>query len=178
MYRRRNLIMWIAWTLTMLATTGGCDDRTTRIAREAADRQAQQNTAMADLNKEVAAGTQHLVTADAAARQDILQVHHELQSERTRLDSGWSALETERQRISGQRRMESLLAPVVTFVGGLFLVVVLLGFCWSALAAACRSDDTSSQLNEFLIQDFLEDEFQLTTNCDRPPFLAGPRSPR
>lgn len=43
--------------LILLVMTNGCDDRVTQVAREAADRQAQQNTAMANLNQEVAAGT-------------------------------------------------------------------------------------------------------------------------
>ena len=118
-----------------LAVTHGCDDRATQIAREAADRQAQQNTAMAELNKEVASGTHQLVEADAQARKEIVGVHHDLQAERTRLDSGWNELEGERRQIAGQRRTESMLVPVTTLVGGGLLVVVLLGFCWYALVA-------------------------------------------
>src|SRR5262245_51317897 len=83
----------------LLAATRGCDDRETQIAREAADRQAQQNTEMARLNKEVASGTHELVAADAQARKEIVGVHHELQAERARLDTSWKDLEGERQQI-------------------------------------------------------------------------------
>jgi hypothetical protein len=44
--------------------TGCEDDRVAQIAREAADRQAQQNTQMAELQKEVVSGTKSLVDAD------------------------------------------------------------------------------------------------------------------
>ena len=100
----------------------GCDDRATQIAREAANRQAQQNTAMADLNKEVAGGTHQLVEADTEARKEIVGVHHELQAERTRLDTSGIALEQERKAIATQRRTESMLAPAIQ-AGGLAAVV-------------------------------------------------------
>ena len=76
----RKLKMRILWTTT-LAAMGGCDDRVTQVAREAANRQAQQNTVMAELHQEVAAGTRELVAADAKARGDIVGVHHDLQSD-------------------------------------------------------------------------------------------------
>src|SRR5262245_29911721 len=90
---------------------GGCDDRAAQVAREAANRQAEQNTTMAELNKEVASGTHQLVEADAQARKEIVGVHRDLQAERTRLDNSWSELEKERQQIATQRCTESLLVP-------------------------------------------------------------------
>src|SRR4051812_2506487 len=100
---RQTLIL----SITLLAATHGCDDKATQIAREAADRQAQQNTAMARLNKEVATGAHQLVESDAKARTEIIGVHHELQAERTRLDVSRNELESERRDIAGQRRTES-----------------------------------------------------------------------
>ena len=146
----------IPWILVAIATSG-CDDRATRIAREAADRQAQQNTSMAELNKEVASGTHQLVAADSQARKEIIGVHHELQSERTRLDNSRDALEQERHQIAVERRTESLLAPVIELSGGVLLVVVLLGFCWYAVVASRSSDDTDAQLNELLVHEFVVD---------------------
>ena len=84
MLPKLNRQTWIL-SITLLAATHGCDKKATQIAREAADRQAQQNTAMAQLNKEVASGSHQLVEADAQARQEIVGVHHDLQAERTRL---------------------------------------------------------------------------------------------
>ena len=68
--------------ILVLAATSGCDERVVEVAREAADRQAAQNQQMGDLQTEVARGTRSLVEADAAARQELVGVHRELQ-ERT-----------------------------------------------------------------------------------------------
>lgn len=159
---------WILSTV-LLAATHGCEDKSAQIAREAADRQAQQNTEMARLNKEVASGTHQLVEADAKARKEIVGVHHDLQSERTRLDTSWKDLEGERRQIAGERRTESMLTSVCELVGGLSLVVVLLGFCWYALVASRRSEDTDVQLNELLIQEILP---------EGPPLLSASQSSR
>ena len=157
MFPNLNYATWIVWILIPLGMINGCDDRATQIAREAADRQAQQNTAMAELNKEVASGTHQLVEADAQARKEIVGVHRDLQAERTRLDTGWSELEDERRQIAGQRRTESMLAPVTPLVGGFLLTAMLLGFCWFALVRACRRDDSDAELNELLIHEILTD---------------------
>jgi hypothetical protein len=141
--------------IPVLILIGGCDDRVTQVTREAADRQAQQNTEMAQLNKEVASGTHQLVEADARARKEIVGVHHDLQAERARLDTSWSELEGERRQIAGQRRTESTLVSLASVIGVVSLVVALLGFCWHALIAARRGDDTGAELNELLIREML-----------------------
>src|SRR3954454_13340430 len=102
---------WIL-SITLFAATHGCDDKATQIAREAADRQAQQNTEMAQVNKEVAAGSHQLVEADAKARQEIVGVHRDLQAERSRLDSGWSELQADRRAIISELRTESTFESV------------------------------------------------------------------
>lgn len=152
----KTTIVYIGLSILGL-TMVGCDDRATYIAREAADRQAQQNTAMADLQKEVAGGTHQLVASDADARQKILDVHHDLQAERLRLDTGWSTLENERRTIASRRQAESVLVPFLTIVGGAVLTALTLGFCWYALHAA-RASDTDSAINEILISEVLTSE--------------------
>jgi hypothetical protein len=175
MYPKLNLPIAIPWIVSLILISG-CDERAAQIAREAADRQAQQNTAMAELNKEVAGGTRRLVEADAQARKEIVGVHRDLQAERTRLDTGWGTLEEERKEIAAQRRIESMLVPIIKGIGVLVLVVVLLGFCWYALAAARRSDDTNAELNELLICEILPEVPPLLTSSDRlpPPLLSQP----
>ena len=149
----KNLIPWIL----IVSLIAGCDDRATRIAREAADRQAQQNTSMADLNKEVASGTHQLVEADAKARQEIIGVHRDLQAERTRIDTGRQTLDQERREIAALRRTESLLAPAIALFGGIVLVALVLGFCWHAVVSSGPSGSSEGQLNELLIYEFLVD---------------------
>jgi hypothetical protein len=176
MLPKLNPKTWILGIVLPLLATHGCDDRSTQIAREAADRQAQQNTAMAELNKEVASGSHQLVEADAQARKEIVGVHHDLQAERTRLDTNWNALEQERKQIAGERRTESMLVPVTTLVGGVSLVVVLLGFCWYAVVAARSGNDTDAQLNELLIREILPGEAPLLVS-PHPPSLLGHSHP-
>jgi hypothetical protein len=154
---------------TLWILTSGCDDAATRVAREAADRQAQQNTAMAQLQQEVAGGTHRLVEADAQARKEVIGVHRDLQAERTRLDTGWTALEQERQRIASRRRTESMVAPAIQWLGGILLAVVLLGFCWRALVTSSRSEATDGQLTKLLVSEILPDE---------PSLLASEKHPR
>jgi hypothetical protein len=168
MFQNPKLRTRILWT-TLSILTIGCDDSATRIAREASDRQAQQNTAMADLQREVAGGTHRLVEADAQARKEVIGVHRDLQSERARLDTGWTALEQERRHIAGQRRTESMLTPAIQYFGGILLAVVLLGFCWRMLVANHREEKTDGQLTELLVSEILSDE---------PSLLAGETRPR
>jgi hypothetical protein len=175
MFQKRTVAIQIGEILLVIMISG-CDDRANQIAREAANRQAQKNTAMADLNKEVASGTHHLVEADAQTRKEIVGVHHELQAERTRLDSGWHALEQERQQIAGQRRIESMLVPVIQAGGLLVLVIALLGFCWYAIASCRDSDCSDSHLNELLVRELLPDESTRLLPGHAWPLLEQPRS--
>lgn len=171
MHRSFKLPIAIHWiVLTILIS--GCDDRAAQIAREAADRQAQQNTAMADLNKEVASGTHRLVEADAQARKEVVGVHRDLQAERARLDSGWGELERERRRIAGERRTESLLAPTVQTAGLLAVVALVLGFCWYALMKIRDKDELECSVTDFLIEEVFADKPQpRLANRERTPLL-------
>ena len=64
-------------------------------------------------------------------------------------------------------------APIIQTAGLVALVVVLLGFCWYALVAIRRGDDTDAELNELLICEVLPDEPQLLTgNQHAPPLLS------
>src|SRR4051812_5681724 len=142
-------------TLPLIATSSCSDNRVTQVAREAADRQAQQNTEMAQLNKEVASGSHQLVEADAKARQEIVSVHRDLQAERSRLDTSWGQVQEERRLIAAERRTESMLVAVANASGYFFLVVVVLGFCWYALVRVRQGDGTDEQLNELLISEIV-----------------------
>lgn len=137
------------WILLLIATVG-CDEQATQIARQAADRQAQQNTAMAELQKEVASGAHELVASDSKTREGILSVHHDLQSERQRLDASWTSLEAGRKRLASERQTASVLAPVATLISGVLLAAVVLSFCRYVLFTA-SSSNTDAVINEILI---------------------------
>jgi hypothetical protein len=148
-FKMRIAMLWIV-SIVLIA---GCNDHATQIAREAADRQAQQNTAMAELNQEVASGTHRLVEADAQARKEIVGVHRDLQSERSRLDTSWGDLEQERRQIAGQRRTASLLSPAIQTAGLLAVVALVLGFCWYALVTVRPSSESEHAVTELLLNE-------------------------
>ena len=176
MFQQSMRRKWIRQIATLILISG-CNDRGTQIAREAADRQAQQNTSMAELNQEVAGGARRLVEADAKARQDFVGIHRDLGAERSRLDAGWNSLEDERQQIASQRRAESMLVPLTELVSGLAVVVALLGFCWYALVAARRNEVIDAELNEFLVCELLPGEQLLPHTGPQLPALPAPFQP-
>jgi len=150
MIRRLAILSILLANLTV-----GCDERVSQVAREAADRQAEQNLAMAELNRQVAGGTRSLVTADATARREIVSVHHDLQAERQQLDTGWEALEAERRQLAGQRRTESLFVPALESAGIVLAVGMLLAFLSRALTGLQTNESVDAELNELLVAQLL-----------------------
>jgi hypothetical protein len=169
-------LMTLILGVAILSALDGCNDRVTQVAREAASRQAQQNTEMANLHQEVAAGAHELVAADAKARDDMLGVHHDLQSERAHLNSGWNALEIERRQIASERRTESLLVPLFPLIGGTMVVILLLGFCWYAIGAAHSSENSDFQLEAYLVREILPDEARVLDGIPEVEQRFGPAS--
>jgi hypothetical protein len=64
----------MTWIL-LLSLVATCDERVAEVAREAADRQAQQNTTKAKVRPEVASDSRSLVEADAETRREIVGVN-------------------------------------------------------------------------------------------------------
>lgn len=151
----------------------GCDEKdhykeAAQVAEKAADRQAQQNTEMAQLNREIAEGTRRLVEADAETRKDIVAVHRELQAERVELISGFTELEAERKQIAQERQTESILAPVIRGAGVTLVAVLVLGFCWALVFGMRGNQPSDAELNELLIKDMVRDRPLLLSNSPPP----------
>lgn len=148
----------------------GCDEedrhkQVAEVAIQAAERQAQQNTEMARLNREVAEGTRRMVEADAEARKEIIAVHQEIQSERASLSDGFETLEAERKQMAQERRTESILVPAARTIGVALVAVVVVGFCVFVLFGLRRADASDAELNELLIHDLVS---------EHPRLLNGP----
>lgn len=165
-----RMTIWTAGALVALLATIGCDDSAATIAREAADRQADQNRQMAELQREVAAGARRLVEEDARAREQAAAAQRDLYEERSRLAEGWNELESERRAIAQSRRTESMLGALLS--GGAATLAALL-----ALAVACltlfglkQTDDSAEAACELLVRD-------LTSDCPvlLPPQLSDAR---
>jgi len=161
MKTRFSTALTILACLTVAMAGCGENAEVARVATEAANRQAQQNTEMARVTAQVAEGSHKLVEADAQARKEIVKVHQDLQAERQTLNGQWNALEGERRTIAEDRRTVSMLVPVAQAVGGLLLAAVVVGYCWSLLFGLRKTDDSDVQLNELLLQEFVAEQPKL-----------------
>jgi hypothetical protein len=169
----------VVTTLSMLV---GCEDDDTHkqvaiIATQAADRQAQQNTEMAQLNREVAEGTRRMVEADAEARKEIVSVHQELQAERATLTTGFDKLEVERKEIAQQRRTESMLVPAAKLIGSTCVVIAVLVFCISVIHGRRHDDAIEAELNNLLIQELTSDQPRLLSLRGTMPSIEDQSPP-
>ena len=158
------------WPLVALATTLGCDDGAATIAREAADRQAEQNLAMAALQQEVAVGARQLVEEEGQARRQTLEVHRDLVAGQNRLADGWNDVESQRQQIARSRRTESFWAAILPAGGGVVAAVLALAFAWLALFGLHRTDDSSEVACQLLVQQLADPEqaFELADVRESP----------
>jgi len=167
--------------LSAIVCLAGCNEedrykKAAEVAEKAAERQAEQNAEMATLNREVAEGTRRLVEADAETRKEIVQVHRELQSERTALTKGFDALESERRQLAQERRTESVLIPAIKGAGIALVGAVVLGFCWTLLSGLRNDNASDAELNELLISDLVRDQPLLLNNSSAPAAIEDRRS--
>ena len=130
----------ISLAIWMIASVG-CRSNDSEFAREALNRQADQNEAMATLQREVAAGARELVARDAETNRRLLDVHAQLQEERAALSANWRELESNRRSDALQRRRDSFLLAVMR--GGAATAAALL-----ALAIVRAAFDGSSSQND------------------------------
>jgi hypothetical protein len=178
--------------LLSLTLVAGCADKdrhkeVAEVAKQAAERQAQQNTEMARLNREVAEGTRRLVEADAATRKETTMVHRDIQAERTSLNDGFDKLEAERKQMAQQRRTESVLVPAIKTIGVAIMATAVVLFCLLLLVRFRSSDASDAELNELLIHDLVSEHPRLlsgrhnesaietnpVTNDSEPPLLSA-----
>ena len=158
-------------TLLLVATAlsaAGCrseDERLARFAEQAAERQAEQNRRMADLQKEVAEGSRRLVEADAKARSDFSSLHKDLQSERSEVGRQRDLLEEERRDIASQRVTDPLVAAAVMDAGLTVACVLPLVLCWHLLRRSETDDPADALVAEVLLADLA---------AERPLLLAPP----
>lgn len=145
---------FVPLALIATALVIGCDKdkRLVEFAQEADQRQAEQNHEIAKQNHEIAAATKNLVEADAKARQELVALERDLQTERATIGEQRDHLEAERRELATQRRRESLLAQLLA--GGATLVACLLPLvlCWYLLQGL-RSQSHDEALGELLVME-------------------------
>lgn len=134
MILRPNLL-----TTPLLLAMCGCRLNDTELARQALTHQAAQNEAMADLQREVAAGAHELTVADAEARRQSIELQQQIQSERSDLNQGWSDLNAQRRSDALSMRTDSFLSAVVQGSGATAAALFALAIVRSVMSA--RSDE-------------------------------------
>ncbi|HEX6986965.1 MAG TPA: hypothetical protein VF170_16425 [Planctomycetaceae bacterium] len=164
----RHVPLLIPLMASILLTTG-CDrdERLARFAEQAAERQAEQNRRMAELQREVAAGSRQLVEADAKARTEFTELHRDLQSERSDIGKQRDALEAERREIASRRVTDPLIAAAVMDAGLLLACLLPLVLGWHLLRQADR-EPADALVTAVLLEDLIKDR----------PLLLSPASPR
>jgi hypothetical protein len=157
--------------LALLAMLG-CNDTALDIAREAANRQAEQNRQMAALQDKVADGATRLVEEEAQVRQDLLAVHRDLHDERSELWASWNSLESQRQSFAAARRAETALAALLRGSGAMFAAILSLALAWLALFGLRRHDDSMEVACSLLLEDFMASQRQFPVGDPRLPKTA------
>ena len=134
---KNRKLMILPMVVMLMWATIGCDEnenaRLAQMAEQNLQRQAEQNQRMADLQREIAAGTQLLVQADAEARKEILAVQQQLQGEQARIGQQRDVLEQERRTIALQRHRDPLIAQAIAGIGLLLACLLPLVLCWHLL---------------------------------------------
>jgi hypothetical protein len=161
----------VAWILLffgpLLALLGGCtgDERVVAVAREAADRQAQQNTELAQT-----------VRAETEAHKELARLQRDVEAHRAELGHQRDALEAERRQIAHQRLSQSLLAPVLEGLGVLLALALVLGFCWSLLIGLSREGEPeyTAVANELLLEELLLEQPEALPPVNPPAAIAPP----
>jgi hypothetical protein len=162
---------------TLLALIGtvlaiGCDEdkRLVEFAKEADQRQAEQNQEIAHQNHEIAAATKQLVEADAKARQELVAMERGLQAERATVGQQRDQLEVERRQLASARQRESLLREALAGGATLLACLLPLVLCWYLLHGL-RSQNHDEALGELLVMELAGDTMS--------PLLPapGPRLP-
>jgi hypothetical protein len=154
--------------LLLLALLTGCDDggtptappsdeRLLQLSQQSLERQAEQSSQIARQSQAVIEASSELVEADAQARQELIGVHHDLQTERQGLDSQRADLVAEQRLIAEQRYRDPLIARTLETLG--WIAVALLPL-WVALRllravgpAAADLDRVEEGVTELLVQE-------------------------
>lgn len=152
----------------VLALSIGCssdDARLTQLAVETADRQAAQNRELAQLNREVAAGTKRLIESDGESRTEFARAQRELQDQQAAISQALDQLESERKEAAAIRMRDPLVASAVSGAVTLLVASLPLAVAFLVLWRNSREPTESLALAELLIDDLAS---------DRPVLLPQP----
>jgi hypothetical protein len=106
----------IAMALGMLS---GCssDGRLANLAEQVVHEQAAQNQRAVESSQAIAQGSQQLVTADAQARTDLIDLQHALRHDQAEIAEQLTELEAERREVAQDRLLDSAMGNGLVTLG-------------------------------------------------------------
>jgi hypothetical protein len=152
----------LLWGLLLMVT--GCqqdDSRVARVAQEAAQRQAEQNKQMAQLQGQVAEGAKRLVEADAKARAEVAAMQRDVQQSQVEVGRQRDQLEAERRQFAQQRGRDPLIASAITATGLILACLLPLLLCIYLVRSLREPAETDVALAEILIEEMASPEMIL-----------------
>jgi hypothetical protein len=160
----RSLPIWRLPTLVGLIAIGcnSGDERLVELSRQSADRQAEQNRLVETNNHQVLEATDRLVEADAKSRAENIELHRQIEAERSGVNQQRDALEQERQ-IAQERNRDPIVADSILAVGGLIAAILRLLVCLFLLRGLFHKSDQEA-LADVLVEDLVS----------RQPLLSRP----
>lgn len=126
----------------ILVIAVGCESPDERLVHQLAETSREvvhQNQEIAKTQREIAEGSKQLVNAVAESRHEHNELQRNIQAQR-------DTLESERKLIAGERRFESLLAPVIQTTGVLLVAALPLVLCWYLLHGLRVPDEEVSEV--------------------------------
>lgn len=173
---KRTAFLHVMFVPLWLGFLVGCEEdaRVVQVAREAADRQAEQNRQIAYQNQKLAGATQTLIEADAQTRQELASLQNDLQAQQAEIGHQRDQLEAERRQVARDRAWDSQVALVAKGLGVLAACLVPLFVCWELLHTVKHEND-DSVLTEVLITEITASKSPLLSQSGDPPALPGDR---
>jgi len=169
---------WAASILVCFAVMGcsSGDERLADLARQSADRQAEQNRLVETNNQQVIDATKRLVEADTQGRKETIELHRQIEAERSGVNQQRDALEQERRQLAAQRNRDPIVAESILAAAGLIAAILPLAVCVYLLRGLFHKSDGEA-MAEVLIQELVAQRpllaepqcTLLTANRDEPP---------
>ena len=159
----------------------GCssgDDRLVELSRESAERQAEQNRLVETNNRQVLEATNKLVEADAKSRTENIELHRQIEVERSGVNQQRDALEQERRQIAVERNRDPIVAESIQAAVGLIAAILPLLVCLVLLRGLFHKPD-GELLAEILIEDLVSQHPLLgePAATSLPETVRNPRLP-
>ena len=159
----------LTFILVVIVVGHGCrDERAVKLAREAADRQAEQNDRLAEMAR-----------ASTEANRETARLQRDVQANQAEVHRQHAALDAERRETAAQRRTESVMAPAVQNLGALLLAALAFLFCLSLLFGLGHEQDAekTAAVNELLVEELANNESPSLPSADTSRVGSEPRVP-